>query len=139
MTEGTCSLKAGVRVGSVDEDSVGRVGVVELGWENFPRLSLVGNTLGTFRGRRFFGSAGGCLASLLRFGCCCWYRAIASGLPRNDGNGNFGLFVDVEEGWTSALVSNSLVELCIISNSSFIACSSGAKRDESIGDESECG
>ena len=64
-TEGPYSLDTSVRVGSVDEYSVGWTGVIELGWENISRLSLVDNKLGIFRGRRVFGSAGGCESSSL--------------------------------------------------------------------------
>ena len=106
IMKGTCSLDPGVRVVSIEKDSVGRAGPVEFKWENFLLESRTGGMLGYLRDLRFFTlSWPGIRATLFRF---CWYRAIASGFPRNVGNAIFALFV-VDGSSARSLVCSSFV------------------------------
>ena len=132
----TCSLDPGFRVVSIEEDSVGRAGPVEFKWENFPLKYRTGGTLGGLRDLRFFTSSWpGTRATFFRF---CWYRAIASGFPRNVGNAIFGLFV-VDGSSAGSLVCSLFVLFFIARIRSFTARFASANGDESVGDESNSG
>ena len=132
----TCSLDPGVRVVSIEEDSVGRAGTVEFKWENFPLESRTGGTVGGFRLLRFFTSSWpGTRATLFRF---CWYYAIASGFPRNVGNAIFSFFV-VDRSSAGSLVCSSFVLFFIARIISFTARFAFANGDKSVGDEFDSG
>ena len=57
IIKGTCSLDLGVRVVSIEEDSVGRAGPVDFRIKNFCLESRAGGTLGGLRDLRFFTSS----------------------------------------------------------------------------------
>ena len=136
IIKGTCSLDPGVRVVSIEEDSVGRAGPVDFRFKNFPLESRAGGTLGGLRDLRFFTSSWpGTRATLFRF---CWYRAIASGFPRNVRNAIFGLYV-VDGCSAGSLVCSSFVLFFIALIISITARFASANGDESVGDESDSG
>ena len=136
IMKGTCSLDPGVRVVSIEEDSVGRAGPVDFRFKNFPFASRTGGTLGGLRDLRFFTSSWpGTRATHFRF---CWYRAIANGFPRNVGNAIFGPFV-VDGSSAGSLVCSSFDLFFIARIRSFTARFASANGDESVGDQSNSG
>ena len=132
----TCSLDPSVRVVSIKEDSIGRAGAVVIRCKNFSVASRAGGTVGGLRDLCVFTSTWpGTRATLLRF---CLYRAIASGFPLNVGNAILGFFI-VDGCSAGTLVCNSFVLFVIAWISSLIARFASANKDESVGDESDCG
>ena len=118
IMKGTCSLDPGIRIVTIEEDSVGRAGAVVFRFKNFPFASRTGGTLGGLRDLCFFTSSWpGTRSTLFSF---CWYRAIASGFPRNVGNAIFGLFV-VDGSSTGSHVCSSFVVFFIARFRSFTA------------------
>ena len=136
IIKGTCSLDPGVRVVSIEEDSVGRAGPVVFRFKNFPLESRAGGTVGGVRNHRFFTSSlPSTRAILFRF---CWYKAIASGFPRNVGNAIFGLIV-VDGSSAESLVWSSFVLFFIAWIRSFTTRFASSYGYESVGYESDSG
>ena len=136
IIKGPCLLDPGVRVVSIEEDSVKRAGAVVIRFKYFPFASRAEGTLGGLRNLCVFTSSWpGIRATFFRF---CWYKAIASGFPWNVGYAIFERLV-VYRSSVESLVCNSFVLFFIARVRSVTARFAFANNDESIGDESYSG